>query len=289
MLLRSNAYTANGEGSRLYWPFFISLMGHLLLFGLIFLKVHWEPSSSYTPSVIDVQMVELSDMKPVAAEKSTSPEKAAPVEKKTEKVPEETPPAEPQVSTENHPEVSIAPPKPKIKTALKYKTFKSQKVLKKALQRLENKVEAAPERPLEDTIKRLKEKVEQTEKKTQTSGAAIEGKGTAATGAVSAGQAKEAELIDYYRLEVAYQIQKNWAFAEQLAGGDKHLMASIEFKVMPDGKITDIFFTDRSGNAYLDDSAYKAIVKSSPVKPHPEGLKVSFVLMGLRFTPEGVH
>jgi colicin import membrane protein len=66
-------------------------------------------------------------------------------------------------------------------------------------------------------------------------------------------------------------------------------MASIAFKVMPDGEVTDIFFTDRSGNAYLDDSAYKAIVKTSPVKPHPKGLLQPYIEMGLRFTPEGVR
>jgi colicin import membrane protein len=72
-----------------------------------------------------------------------------------------------------------------------------------------------------------------------------------------------------YRLEVAFQIQKNWAFNEQLAGDDQSLVAAIVFKVMPDGEIRDIFFTDRSGNTYLDESAYKAIVKSNPVDSHP--------------------
>jgi colicin import membrane protein len=58
---------------------------------------------------------------------------------------------------------------------------------------------------------------------------------------------------------------------------------------MPDGKIVDIFFTDHSGNAYLDDSAYKAIVKTSPVKPFPAALSRAYIEMGLRFTPEGVR
>lgn len=84
-------------------------------------------------------------------------------------------------------------------------------------------------------------------------------------------------------------MNKNWAFAQQLASGTGNLVASIVFKVMPDGSIEDIFFTDRSGNSYLDDSAYKAIVKSSPVKPHPEGLARAYIEMGLRFTPEGVR
>lgn len=291
MGIRSHAYAVNGEGSQLYWPFFISLMGHVLLFSLIFFKLGWEPKYALSPSVIDVRMVELSEIAAPATDTSAAPVKTAPVveEQTPPDTSEKAPSVEAAQSADAKPEVSIAPRKLKAKTALKYKTFKPKETLKKALERLENKVEKTPSRPLEDTIKRLKEKVAQTEKSSQAAGAAIDGKGTSETGAVSAGGAKEGELIDYYRLEIAYQIQKNWAFAEQLAGNGKQLMASIEFKVMPDGKITDIFFTDRSGNPYLDDSAYKAIVKSSPVKPHPQGLRVGFVHMGLRFTPEGVH
>ena len=100
---------------------------------------------------------------------------------------------------------------------------------------------------------------------------------------------KAAERIDLYRLEIAFQIQKNWAFNEQLVGGDQSLVAAIVFKVMPDGEIRDIFFTDRSGNTYLDESAYKAIVKSNPVDSHPNGLVQPYVEIGIRFTPQGIR
>jgi colicin import membrane protein len=100
---------------------------------------------------------------------------------------------------------------------------------------------------------------------------------------------KEAELIDLYRVEIAFQIQKNWAFNEQLAGGDHSLAAAIVFKVMPDGEIRDLFFTDRSGNPHLDESAYKAIMKSNPVDTHPQGLNKPYVVMAIRFTPQGIR
>jgi colicin import membrane protein len=92
-----------------------------------------------------------------------------------------------------------------------------------------------------------------------------------------------------YRIEIAYQIQKNWAFNDQLAGDDQSLMAAIVFKVMPDGEIRDVFFTDHSGNAYLDESAYKAIIKSNPVDRHPQGLVRPYVEIGIRFTPQGIR
>jgi colicin import membrane protein len=61
------------------------------------------------------------------------------------------------------------------------------------------------------------------------------------------------------------------------------------FKVLPSGEITDIRYTERSNNPYLDDSAYKAIVKSSPVAPHPAIIKAPYVLVAIRFTPEGIR
>jgi colicin import membrane protein len=96
------------------------------------------------------------------------------------------------------------------------------------------------------------------------------------------------ELIDIYRIEVAYQIQKNWAFSEQLAGGRTELVAELAFTIMPSGEIKDIWFDKRSGNMYLDESAQKAILKSNPVSPHPPGIVKPFIIVGLRFTPKGV-
>ena len=252
----------------------------------------WEPAPSYLPGVIDVQMVDLNQ---IQASKSSTAEKAgaeavkqAPVEEPTPK--EEAPVSVAQPESKTEPEVSVAPVRKETKSALKYKTFKSQKVLKNTLQRVTRQVDNQTPRPLEDTISRLREKVAKEGSPGPSGGEhAGETKATGKSFGFGRGNQKEIEQIDLYRLEIAYAVQKNWAFAEQLAGSGKQLVASIVFKVMPDGKIDDIFFTDRSGNPYLDDSAYKAIVKSSPVKPFPEGLNRPYIEMGLRFTPEGVR
>jgi colicin import membrane protein len=194
-----------------------------------------------------------------------------------------------KAQSKQRPEISVAPPRKETKKALKYKTYKSKKVIKNTLQRVEKKVDTQPPKPLEDTIKRLRKKVAK-EGRPATGGEGARQRGTTGkSGIYGRGSQKEIELIDLYRVEIAYAINKNWAFAEQLGGGRDNMMASIAFKVMPDGEIVDIFFTDRSGNPYLDDSAYKAIVKSSPVKPHPAKLSRPYVEMGLRFTPEGVR
>lgn len=295
MMAQIQTYGSNAERHPLFWPYCISLGVHLLFFVVVvFSSVKWMSKPSYIPSVIDVQMVDLDQ---ISASKETTPGEAtapAPVKEapKETDAPEETeaPVSVSQEQPEKKPEVSVAPVRKTSKSALKYKTFKSEKVLKNALQRVEKKVDSQPPKPLEDTIKRLRDKVAK-EGKSGTTGADVSDTGQTgvSTGIGGRVSQKEIELIDLYRLEIAYAVQKNWAFADQLAGGGRQMVASIVFKVMSDGKIVDIFFTDHSGNAYLDDSAYKAIVKTSPVKPFPDGLRRTYIEMGLRFTPEGVR
>jgi colicin import membrane protein len=295
MIAQIHAYGSNAGRHPLFWPYCISLGVHLVLFGVVIFSSGWFASSpSYIPSVIDVQMVDLSQInaaKGTTSDKTAEPATAKEAPKEIE-TPKETeaPVSVSREQPEKKPEVSVAPVRKTSKSALKYKTFKSEKVLKNALQRVEKKVDSQPPKPLEDTIKRLRDKVAK-EGKPGSTGTQVPETGQTGTGMGFGGRGgqKEIELIDLYRLEIGYAVQKNWAFADQLAGGGKQMVASIVFKVMPDGKIVDIFFTDHSGNAYLDDSAYRAIVKTSPVKPFPAGLNRDFIVVGLRFTPKGVR
>lgn len=287
MIAPSMAYALKGRNHPLFWPFSISAAAHLLLLGLILFSPDWKSEPTFIPTVVDVQMVDLKDIPaPTAQKKAPSKEKAPVVE---EQATDQAEVSVQKVESKQAPEISVAPPRKKTKKALKYKTFKSKKVIQNALKRVEKKVDTQPPRPLEDTIKRLREKVAKEGKPAPGIEGAKPSDATGKTGVYGRGTQKEIELIDLYRLEIAYAINKNWAFSEQLSGGGDKLTASIAFKVMPDGEIVDIFFTDRSGNQYLDDSAYKAIVKSSPVKPHPAKLSLPYVPMGLRFTPEGVQ
>jgi colicin import membrane protein len=143
----------------------------------------------------------------------------------------------------------------------------------------------------------LKEKVDQEEAAgSRTEAAAPEtnaASGAGASGmpggAAGDGGRRALEITDLYRIEVAFQVERHWAFSQQLAGDNRSQQASLVFKVLPSGEITDIRFTQKSGNPYLDDSAYKAIVKANPVSPHPEGVNMPYVTVGLRFTPEGLR
>jgi colicin import membrane protein len=279
-------FIANAGEQPFKWPFAVSFGVHAILMGLFIWSPQWGSEPSYLPSVIDVQMVDLQDMDGADPSKEVEAMEQAPVRPEPEKA-ESAEVSVPEPS-QDKPEVSVAPKRKKTKTALKYKTFKSEEVKKKALERLKRQVETATPKPLQDRFKELREKVAKEGRPTSSGKTAETDVKPGKQGVFSQGGRKEIELEDLYRTEIAFAVNKNWAYANQLAGGE-NLVVAIAFKILPDGTIDEIFFTDRSGDPYLDESAYKAIIKSSPVKPFPPGLRAPYVEMGLRFGPEGIR
>ena len=103
--------------------------------------------------------------------------------------------------------------------------------------------------------------------------------GTAGSGVSN----KTLELLDIYNAEIWHRIQKNWAFSEEMVRGRTDLEATIIVKIMRKGEIRDIWFEKRSGNSYFDDSVFKAVKKSDPLPPLPEGYLGPFYDVGFRF------
>ncbi|WP_319404642.1 TonB C-terminal domain-containing protein [uncultured Desulfosarcina sp.] len=292
----SSSQDLRGDGQTpLFYPVALSLVSHVVFLLLFVITPSLRSEKFQTQSVINVSMVSLKNPATEASEKPAVENKAPKIEKpEVVKKPSITPPVKKAATV-----ADTTPPKPK--TSLKKKTFKSTQVVKRAIEQLEKQADVktdekadAPEpEPLKSALERLRQEVGKAEANRSTpSGKSADpsaGKAGGKLGKFNENGKKTAELIDLYRIEIAYQIQKNWAFNEQMAGGDQSLVAAIVFKVMPDGEIRDIFFTDRSGNTYLDESAYKAIVKSNPVDRHPDGLAQPYVVMAIRFTPQGIR
>ena len=292
----SSSQDLRGDGQTpLFYPVALSLVSHVIFLLLFVITPSLRSEKFQSQSVINVSMVSLKNPATEASEKPAVENKAPKIEKpEVVKKPNVTPPVKKAAAVADTP-----PPKPK--TSLKKKTFKSTQVVKSAIEQLEKQVDAKTDKktetaqpePLKSALERLRQEVGKAEANRSTpSGKSTDqssGKTGGKLGKFNENGKKTAELIDLYRIEIAYQIQKNWAFNEQMAGGDQSLVAAIVFKVMPDGEIRDIFFTDRSGNNYLDESAYKAIVKSNPVDGHPNGLAQPYVVMAIRFTPQGIR
>ncbi len=97
------------------------------------------------------------------------------------------------------------------------------------------------------------------------------------------------DRLQNYKLDVGYSVGQNFAFPQQLARSSQDLATLITFRVLPNGEIVDVKIYQSSGNSQLDEAAYRAVLKSNPVKPHPEGLTRPYIEVGLRCTPTGVQ
>jgi colicin import membrane protein len=291
--------------------FGISLIIHVIFIGSVMFMPESAPRPRLGQGAINVSLVSMPGPPPAApapaAQTSAAPEiKPAPEpvvipRKEAEKTPPapviETPPPKPLPAAPAPKKiVSLAPKanKPKAKKSLKKQTIDRQKMIDQAVARVEKKVEKSSSDSVRQAIERLKKKVAQGETAGPQTDAAATGPTAAAGAGVSGGSGgsggrRALEVVDLYKIEVAFQVERHWAFSQQMAGDDRALQASLVFKVLPSGEITDIRFTQKSGNSYLDDSAYKAIVKASPVSAHPDGINVPYVTVGLRFTPEGLR
>jgi len=278
----------------------ISLGLHaLVIAALLYVRVDFA-KPRLPPGAISVNLVSLPGPGPapgpVAGDGGPPAEKPMPVE-----APKPAP-EKPAVSVAEPKPVPVAPPKPEISTAppkvkekksLKETTKDSQKMIERAIERIEKKVSEPDTSSVASAIDRLKKKFGEAESAPPRPGppgsAAGQGGGGGFSGGGGGGGPGQIEPIDIYRATVASHVERNWAFSPQLAGSDKNLKVGLVFKVLPNGEITDIRYTERSNNPYLDDSAYRAIVKSSPVAPHPAIIKAPYVTVAIRFTPEGIR
>jgi len=268
-------------------PIAVSFFGHVIFCLMFIVLPKFTPGRSTPVHVIDVQLVAASVPAPQSLPAvQQAPLPAAP--EVTAPEPAQKPAAEAAVSTASKPKeaVSLAAPREiEKKQSMKKKTYKSERVRESAIKTVEKRVEASKTDAKQQALDRIRSEVQQKQ-----SGTAAETSETATAATGMAGEGKPtSDILRIYYAEVAYSIQRNWAFSEQLAGGEKNLYNEVGFKIMRNGEIKDIWFDRRSGNTYLDESARKAILKSSPLPPIPDEIKDPYIELGARFTPEGIN
>jgi colicin import membrane protein len=88
----------------------------------------------------------------------------------------------------------------------------------------------------------------------------------------------------YYNL-IWQRIRNVWVLPDEVLRGKKDLETIIGIRITKDGQIVDIQFEKKSGNAYLDESALRAIKKANPLPPLPPGFEGEKFDVGVRFTP----
>jgi colicin import membrane protein len=278
-------YLFRGTGNdplTLFLPFAVSLVCHAIFFAiLIYFPIHTPYNKKLLHSVINVSMVTLpaqgsasgpaGEIELKSKIQSTQPQKA-----RVSKIPSKT--------------VSVAPKKGReIKESLKKKTFKPSKVVKSAITRIEKQVEDSRPNPVIEAINRLKSKIGSSEAMDiGAKGEGLTGQGGNIPGGALTTGYLALKPIDIYKAEIPYHIEKNWAFSEQLTGGDTDLVAVVVIKIMQNGEIKDIWFEKKSGDSYFDESAFKAVKKSDPLPELPKEYLKPYYNIGLIFTPSGL-
>jgi colicin import membrane protein len=182
--------------------------------------------------------------------------------------------------------VTPKPAPPKVVKSLKKKTLKKEVVQKTEVQKPAPPAAPPRENQVSKAIESMRRKVADQEK-TRSARPTPGTGGAGAGGGGGGGGTAVLSRIENYRLEAALAVAQNWAFSQELAGAADRLETLLRFKILPNGEITDIEIVKSSGNRYLDESAYRAVTKASPVAPHPEGIGRPYIEVGVRATPSG--
>ena len=117
------------------------------------------------------------------------------------------------------------------------------------------------------------------------------GNGEPAVGSwgIPPGEGMIANLPLNYRLyyqAIEQKIKNNWnlALPRGIIENMRGMEVVISITVRSDGEITDISFEEKTGNVYLDDSAYRSVKKSSPLPPFSEyNIREPFFETGIVF------
>jgi len=293
----AHRYQGSGSDSRLVaLSLGISIFIHFIFIGTLIFLPERMPRSRFLSGVVSVSLVSLPGKAPASG---TGPQTVAKPKKEIKrpskaKIPKITPPPQKPVVAASKPKKAISlAPVPKKKTSMKKKTIDRPKMIESAINQVQQKVDDSDAASVKAAISRLKKQVKETEDSAPPPPQASTGKGSGAGAGMGQGTGngsgpRALEAIKIYQAEIQYQIQKNWAFSQQLAGNSTELEAVLAIKITRSGEIEDIWFDRKSGNNYLDESAHKAIMKSNPLPPLPNDYIGSFYKIGLIFGPKGL-
>jgi colicin import membrane protein len=88
-------------------------------------------------------------------------------------------------------------------------------------------------------------------------------------------------LNDYYRV-IWSRIKSQWALPPGILPKGA-IEAVVHVRILRNGALTDIGIEKRSGNAYFDDSALRAVKKANPLPALPDWFRESSLDVGIRF------
>jgi colicin import membrane protein len=252
---------------------FLSLLLHLVVLSLILFVPDYSSIRKISgPPVYEVNLVDLPAAKPKAPKKAVQPATAAKKAAGSKKA----------VAAKR---ISTPPPKEK-PVVIGKRTVERKKTAPKKKPK-PKKPKVSPSKLIDQAVAKIKRNVK-TKKKDQHLDRAIsniQNRVVKSETAGSGGTPVEGIAIRIYQMEVEERIKSNWQYPVALTSPSKRkdLVATVVVKVRQDGTILKSWFIDRSRNAIFDASAIKAVERSNPLPPFPEGYNKRQDEMEIRF------
>jgi colicin import membrane protein len=250
----------------------LSVFFHLALFSTLFLVPEsFSTRMSLGSAVYEVDLVEMPGGGPGRTHARAIPKgeiKAIPKETKAKRVEEERKRQEkPLIIAKKTTDKDVPPTKkPQVSPS---------ELIDKAISKIENKVKS--DEYLDQALSRVEQKVSEQQ--------SSEGPGPEDTANPAGGIT--GTIIQIYAAEVENLIKGNWAYPAAMEQR-KDLEAIVVLSVKSDGSITQTRFEKRSSSPLFDDTVMKAIERSNPLPPFPEGYNRSYDEIEINFNLKDV-
>jgi TonB family protein len=274
---------------KLVWGILCSSIFHLLLIILLVgVPSFYSPKRTYFSSAYRVKLVDAQKSKPgrvrvsnvekkgskkVAAGKTSKKKSKKTVEKKkTDKKKSSA------LAIKDKAKKSSAAQSPKKKP----KGKDAEGAFSLALDKIKKKVDGKRRK---EEVARIRDRIAEEESREEVGG----GEPAAGSWGIPAGKGMIASLPLNYRLyyqAIEQKIKNNWnlALPRGIIEDMRGMEVVLSITIRSDGEITDISFEEKSGNVYLDESAFRSVKKSSPLPPFSEyNIRETFFETGIIF------
>jgi colicin import membrane protein len=269
--VRGSRWTRDRDGQTWTSGVVISLLFHLILFSLVLFVPESMPTRTMSgPPIYEVDLVEMPSSRPAAASrasvKTPAKEVAAPKEALVARriappPPEKKPVVIGKRVVERKKEEKKEPKKPT------KPTVSPSQLIDKAISKIDKKVKSQNTDHLAKAMSQIERRVQTTDTDVPRSGGPVEG-----------------IAIRMYQLAVEEQIKSNWSYPVALMDAKKKGMEAIVLvTVRYDGTVIRSSIKKRSASPIFDESVMKAIERSDPLPPFPEGYKRSSDEIEIRF------
>jgi len=252
--------------------FLFSFLIHLGVFSLVFFVPESAPTRSLKGVIYEVDLVELPVRRPARATGSRKAvaKKGVPIHKKRRTIKRIG-----RLKSKEKPIVIAKKVVRRKRKKTKRISPSPDKVLEQALAKVEKTLEKKEREKketnrVEEAISRIKEQV---------------GKEESPKGPMGRRGAAPGITLQIYKVEVESRIKSNWSYPAVIADPSKReeLEAIVVLRVRRDGRISESRFKKRSGDAMFDESVMRAIERSDPLPPFPEGFLKSFEEIEINF------